>query len=98
MSHPSIEPGSWGVYYGADSCGVYPSDINIPNTKKNAISGSFDRSPESMAKARLIAASPDMLAALRATSDILGQCPPEDENHALALMVRKAITTARLPT
>ena len=44
---------------------------------------------------RLKAAGPFMLRALEVVSMSLGQCPPGDPDHDLAMMVRKAIIMTR---
>lgn len=53
---------SWTVMFGLRVCRVHET---VPGrecaTKANAISAKFDRSPEGVAKARLIAAAPGLL-------------------------------------
>lgn len=68
--------GEWVVYYGVKKCQVFPKDSKL-NSAKDALSAVFDREGEGMANAKLIAAAPDLLYAVKQCAKMLADKYPD---------------------
>lgn len=82
-------PGPWHVGYGTKVCAVYMKPASKGWLVRDQVAR-FDRTDEGMANARLIAAAPDLLAALKSMFDsavIIGS-PVGDMNAAEAAIAK----------
>lgn len=89
MKELEITPGKWSVFYGTNGTVVLNEDDEMIVSARNAISGFSEQE----ANARLIAAAPDLLAALQLIISYHddGNCELHSEDVAMA---RAAISKA----
>jgi hypothetical protein len=89
MKELRITPGEWSVFYGTNGTVVLNEDDEMIVSAHNAISGHSEQN----ANARLIAAAPDLLAALKLIISYHddGNCELHSEDIAMA---RAAISKA----
>ena len=95
MAAPTHTPGPWAVGYGSKVVAVYMKPISEGWYVRDQVAR-FDRDAEGEANARLIAAAPDLLAALKALRNECSGTPRPDQTVPMLAAADAAIAKAEL--